>query len=83
MTFEIEWKTGSKKQLFKLEPIIAQRIFNKVEELKDNPFSKDVSRLKGRTEFKLRVGDYRVMFFIEGNKLNVSRVGHRKNIYDF
>lgn len=81
--FEIEWKDGAKKQLLKLEPSIAQRIFNKVDELKENPFSKDVSRLKGRIEFKLRVGDYRVLFFIAGNKLSISRVGHRKNIYDF
>lgn len=81
--FEIEWKDGARKQLLKLDPLIAQRIFNKVDELKENPFSKDVSRLKGRTEFKLRIGDYRVLFFIEGNKLCVLRLGHRKNIYDF
>jgi mRNA interferase RelE/StbE len=81
--FEIEWKTGAVKQLLKLEPIIAQRISSKVEELKENPFSKDVSRLKGRTEFKLRVGDYRILFFIESNKISISRLGHRKNIYDF
>ena len=81
--FELEWKEGALKQLSKLDPIIAQRIFNKTEGLKEEPFSKDVSRLKGRTEFKLRIGDYRVLFFIDGNKISISRVGHRKNIYDF
>jgi len=81
--FELEWKEGATKQLLKLEPHIADRIYNKVEELKENPFSKDVFRLKGRTEFKLRVGDYRVLFFIEGGKISISRLGHRKNIYDF
>jgi mRNA interferase RelE/StbE len=81
--FEIEWKAGAQKELLKLEPSIAKRIFNKVDELKENTFSKDISRLKGRNEFKLRIGDYRVLFFIEGNKLSILRIGHRKNIYDF
>lgn len=81
--FEIEWKEGALKQLSKLEPFIAKRIYNKVEELKENPFSKDVSRLVGRTEFKYRVGEYRVLFTIEDNKIVILRTGHRKNIYDF
>jgi mRNA interferase RelE/StbE len=80
--FELEWKAGATKQLLKLDNVIARRISNKVEELKENPFSKDVSRLKGRTEFKLRVGDYRILFFIAGNKISILRLGHRKNIYD-
>ena len=80
--FEIEWKEGALKQLSKLEPLIAKRIYNKVEELKESPFSKDVSRLMGRTEFKFRIGEFRVLFIIENNKIVILRLGHRKNIYD-
>jgi mRNA interferase RelE/StbE len=80
--FEIEWKEGALKQLSKLEPIIARRIYTKVEELKESPFSKDVSRLVGRTEFKFRIGEFRVLFIIENNKIVILRLGHRKNIYN-
>jgi len=80
--FEIEWKEGALKQLTKLEPFVAKRIYNKIEELKENPFSKDVARLVGRTEFKFRVGEFRVLFMIENDKIVILRLGHRKNIYD-
>ncbi|MFQ6032826.1 MAG: type II toxin-antitoxin system RelE/ParE family toxin [Candidatus Zixiibacteriota bacterium] len=29
----------------------------------------------------IRIGDYRVIFDLEGNEIVVLRVGHRKNIY--
>ena len=65
------WKEGALKQLSKLETFLATRIYNKVEELRENPFSKDVSRLVGRTEFKYKIGEHRVLFMIENNKIVV------------
>ncbi len=32
-------------------------------------------------EYRFRVGDYRVIFDIEGNEIVVLRVGHRREIY--
>lgn len=81
--FKIEWKEGAIRELEKLEPIISRRIFKKVDELLIDPFSKDIKRLKGRDDFRLRVGDYRVIFSIENNIIQIIKVGHRKNIYDF
>jgi len=31
--------------------------------------------------FRFRVGDYRIVFDVEGNSILVLRVGHRKDIY--
>lgn len=81
--FKIEWKENTLRELEKLESSISRRIIQKVEELQEDPFSKDIKRLKGETAFRLRVGDYRVIFEIHGDKLIVIKVGHRKNIYDF
>ena len=49
---------------------------------KDNPFHY-FERLKGRKDYKLRIGDYRVIADIEEsqNKIKVTVIGHRKNIY--
>ena len=40
-------------------------------------------KLKGREEFKLRVGDYRVIASIDDKhkRIEVLLIGHRKNIY--
>jgi mRNA interferase RelE/StbE len=42
----------------------------------------DVKRLKGRAGSRLRVGDWRVIFYTEGNTIVVAAVGHRREIYD-
>jgi len=81
--FKIIWDEKAYEQLNKLEPIISRRIAKKIEELSENPFSKDIKRLKGRNDFRLRIGDYRVIFSIERNNIQILKVGHRKNIYDF
>lgn len=81
--FNIQWTERALKELGKLESGISVRIAQKVEELKEDPFSKDIKRLKGETAFRLRVGDYRVLFDIIGDTIYISKVGHRKHIYDF
>jgi mRNA interferase RelE/StbE len=68
--------------LEKLEKSLAQRIFKKIQSTKENPFH-FFERLEGRTDFKLRVGDYRVIADIDTSKqrIEVTEIGHRKNIY--
>ena len=80
--YTIEWKENALQNLEKLENLIARRIIKKVGELSENPFSKDIKRLKGRKDFRLRIGDYRVIFSIEQDTIQILKVGHRKNIYD-
>ncbi|MBS3065426.1 type II toxin-antitoxin system RelE/ParE family toxin [Candidatus Pacearchaeota archaeon] len=80
--FQIDWKENAIENLDKLEPSISKRIVKKVDELINNPFSKDIKRLKGSDCFRLRVGDYRIIFSIEKNLITILKVGHRKNIYE-
>ncbi|MEK6873490.1 MAG: type II toxin-antitoxin system RelE/ParE family toxin [Nanoarchaeota archaeon] len=80
--YNLEWKEHALQNIEKLENSIARRIVKKIEELAENPFSKDVKRLKGNNDFRLRVGDYRVIFSIEKDIIIILKVGHRKNIYD-
>ena len=82
MMYNIEWKENAFRELEKLEGSLARRILKKVDELSENPFSRDIKRLKGCNDFRLRVGDYRVIFSIEQNTIQILKVGHRKNIYN-
>lgn len=50
--------------------------------LLEEDLSGNVKKLKGsRNEYRLRVGDYRVIFELEGRTVTVYAVGNRKNIY--
>ncbi len=82
MPFKIVWDNHALDALNKLEPSISRRIIKKVDELAESPFSKDIKKLKGRNDFRLRVGDYRIIFSIEQEGIQILKVGHRKNIYD-
>lgn len=68
--------------LEKLERNLKERIYNKIVSTKSNPF-RFFERLEGRKDYKLRVGDYRVIADINSiiKRIEVTRVGHRKNVY--
>jgi mRNA interferase RelE/StbE len=42
----------------------------------------DVKRLKGREGARLRIGDWRVIFFEDQNRIIIAAVGHRRDVYD-
>ena len=42
----------------------------------------DVKRLKGQAGARLRVGDWRIIFYVESDTVTVIAVGHRREIYD-
>ena len=71
------------KDLSKIDKQDALKIFSKIENLQEFP---KVANLKKLTNFippyRLRVGDYRVLFDIEDNKITVYRVRHRKDVYN-
>ncbi len=81
MMFHIIWDEKAYEKLKKFEPFLAKRILKKVKEISENPFSKNVKRLKGEPLFRLRIGDYRILFEIEKDKIIILNLGHRKNIY--
>jgi mRNA interferase RelE/StbE len=82
MRFQIIWSDPATEQLRKLDRQLAKRIFRKVSELHEDPFP-HVIKLIGSPNYRLRIGDYRVILDIQGNCLVilVLGVGHRKNIY--
>ncbi|MDP2628908.1 MAG: type II toxin-antitoxin system RelE/ParE family toxin [Nanoarchaeota archaeon] len=83
MSYKIVWDKKTKEAIQKFPFVISSRIYKKINELVEEPFSK-IRRLKGINAFKLRVGDYRVILSIDvQNKIIcVLKIGHRKNIYD-
>lgn len=80
--YKLEWTKRALSDLKDFDNFTLQRIVKKINELSISPFSKDIKRLKGARGYRLRVGDYRVIFDIEKDSIFILKVGHRKNIYD-
>ena len=88
MPWRIEVKPTAEKHYLKLDKKARQRIKKALQELEkeENPlFHHNVKPLTGQLQgdYRLRVGDYRVILDIDKGKLIVIvlKVGHRKNIY--
>lgn len=81
MNYEIEFKPRAIKDLRSIPNSMAPRIIERIEALQDD-LAGDVKRLTSFTpEYRLRVGDYRVLFEVEAAKVIIYRVKHRSDAY--
>jgi mRNA interferase RelE/StbE len=77
----IVFTPASARQWAKLAPDIRGRVDRRLTEFATTGHG-DVKRLKGRDESRLRVGDWRVIFYEDQGTIVVAAVGHRREIYD-
>jgi mRNA interferase RelE/StbE len=82
--YEIRVVASAHKQLDKLSADVKERILRSLFNLEKEPRPANSKKLKGhRGEYRLRIGDYRVIYEIDdGNKvLIVLKCMHRGEIY--
>lgn len=82
MKYKIVFTARATKDISKLEPEAKERIGEALRRYSKDPLNyarKMVDPSLG--SYRFRVGDYRVIFDLEGDKLIVLRVGQRKEIY--
>ena len=74
----------AQKQLDKLSDHIAEPIFVAISELAENPRPSGCKKLKGREGYRIRIGNYRVIYAIFDDELvvDIITLGHQKDIYE-
>jgi mRNA interferase RelE/StbE len=82
--YRIEVTKVATKQLSKLDPSIASRIRGAIELLAVDPRPPASRPLRGRPGYRVRVGDYRIIYRIEDDVLVVVvlRLAHRRDVYE-
>ena len=80
---ELEFKPLASKFLNKCDKILLKRIYLKLELLKSNSFPSDCKRIENREEkiFRVRVGDYRIIYSVALDKIFIADIDKRSNIY--
>ncbi|MBI5772171.1 MAG: type II toxin-antitoxin system RelE/ParE family toxin [Verrucomicrobia bacterium] len=83
MRYQVILSKSVQKELDRLPDDMASRILARLAGLETNPRPADVKKLKGRDAWRIRVGDYRVIYEIHDRVLQVIviTVGHRREIY--
>ncbi len=81
--YAIYFKPSAEKELLKMDPEISRRVEEKIDLLENNPYLSGFTRLKGEPTFRIRVGDFRIVYAIdESNKtITIFRIRHRSEVY--
>jgi mRNA interferase RelE/StbE len=82
--YQIEYSKQSIRALRRMPANIALLIRSKIESLAQDPFAaQDVKKLVSRDGYRLRVGDWRVLYFLDDQRLwvLVTEIGPRGGIY--
>ena len=82
-TFGIEFYAQAKKHDDKLPQDIKRRVIKALRALAHDPHPPQARRLAGSDYYRLRVGDYRVIYEVQEEKLLVLviRIGRWKDVY--
>ena len=83
MNGHLEIDHRAERELASLPDAILQRIVTKIQTLVENPFPRGIKKLKGTSGYRLRVGDYRVLYDVypRERKIVIYAAGHRRDIY--
>ncbi len=83
MSYLVSLRASAEKELDGLPERTAERIFKRLLDLEKNPRPSDCKKLKGVQAYRLRVGEYRVVFQIDdkAKEVIIESIGHRKDIY--
>jgi mRNA interferase RelE/StbE len=77
----ISYTSAATTQWLKLAPEVRERINTRLTQYAATGYG-DVKKLKGRSGLRLRVGDWRLIFYEEDGTIIVVAVGHRRDIYE-
>ena len=82
MTYELIFAIKARESLQSLPKEISGRVFDRLVAARENPVH-FFERLSGRSDYKLRIGDYRAIADIDhaAKRIEVTVVDHRKRVY--
>ena len=83
MTVHVELTPAARRDLAKLPTDVLRRVDAHILALAEDPYPPGAKKLQGSEFFRVRVGDYRILYTVERRRLVilVVRVGHRRDIY--
>ncbi|RJQ78546.1 MAG: type II toxin-antitoxin system RelE/ParE family toxin [Desulfobacteraceae bacterium] len=81
--YKIFFRESVWKELKKVPKADLKKILSRIEQLGNDPRPMGCEKLTGHELFRIRQGNYRIVYSIQDNELTVwvVKVGHRKDVY--
>jgi len=82
-SYSVLIKRSATKEIEALPPKDRQRVVTKIQALANNPRPPGCEKLSGDEKYRLRQGDYRILYEIVDRALIVTvvKVGNRRDVY--
>ena len=82
-SYSLEIKRSAAKELAQLPPKDRGRIVARIQALADDPRPVGAEKLSGQERYRVRQGDYRILYEIEDQilRIMVVKIGHRRDVY--
>ncbi len=83
MPYTVRLKPRAERDLDQLPLDVARRIWRRILALEGEPRPLGISKLEGSDAYRIRIGDYRVVYLISNSNrlVEVVRVAHRREVY--
>ena len=81
--YEVRIASATEREMDKLPAAVYKRVSRRILTLENTPRPRGAKKLSGREEYRLRIGDYRVLYTIDDKDgvVTIFAVGHRREIY--
>lgn len=85
MSYQVDFTTAAAREIRKLPRPARDRILAAIEKLREDPRPHGAKKMVGEeTAWRIRIGDYRVLYDVFDTQLTVTivRAAHRREAYD-
>jgi len=81
--YEVRLTPPAAREFGRLQGPLRDRIRSAIDGLATEPRPQGVVKLAGRDDYRVRVGDYRIVFAVDDRELLVivARIAHRREVY--
>ena len=81
--FNVNYSNQSKKFLKKADAGLVKRLTEKIEKLREEPIISDTKKVEGAGLFRVRVGDYRILYEVDykNNTVGIVKIDKRDRVY--
>lgn len=83
MSWRVDLARDAKKELARLPSPLQKRVARLLLSLEEAPFPRGCKKLKNRDGWRVRVGDYRILYFADkvARQILVGVIAHRRDVY--
>ncbi len=85
VNYSVVVKSSAQKELDALDDAVFRRIDRRILALAENPRPAGCKKLKGyKDQWRVRIGDWRVVYVVDDSikRVSITRVAHRREVYD-